>query len=76
MYVGTGGWSKLKCGFVCAVCDGVQICMRAHVFVIDCVSAFASVSVCICFVKQPLVLALDSKVNKIAVESVKVASVK
>lgn len=59
-------------------CVSVQICMHAHVFVIACVSAYASVCVrvCVCFVKQPLVLALDSKVNKNVVESVKVTSVK
>lgn len=44
--------------------------MRAHVFVAACAS------VCIRFVKQPLVLAMDSKVDKNAAESVKVTSVK
>lgn len=50
--------------------------MRAHVFVIASVTAYESVCVCTCFVKQPLALALDSKVNKNAAEGAKVTSVK
>lgn len=48
IFVSTGGYSQQGCGFVCVqYVLSVQICMPAHVFVIQCVCPCQCVCVCL-----------------------------